>query len=328
MRRARTGGGVRALAVALLAGTLALTGCGAGGDDGKASGAEAARAERGDGDAGSSEGAGGADRAAGDDKAAAPGGKEAGARKPPGRPRAEGQHIIRTASLAVRVRDVSKALERARAVAAEADGLVGDETTDRDRHGRERSRVVLRVPQERYAQVLADLAGTGRLLSRTAKAEDVTEEVVDVESRVRTQRASVARVRELMDKATKISDIVSLEGELSTRQADLEALLARQASLKDRTALATVTLTLTESPAGRGGADDDDPTVVDALAGGWGAFVTMLRWAAVALGAALPFVAGVALLGAAWLRWGRGRTVRPSRTPRAPETTPRAPDGS
>lgn len=321
---------MRALAVALLAGTLALTGCGAGGgDDGKASGGDAARAERGDGDAGFSEGAGGADRAAGDGRAAAPGGKEAGAKKPSGRLRAEGPHIIRTASLAVRVRDVPKALERARAVAAEADGLVGDETTDRDRHGRERSRVVLRVPQERYAQVLADLAGTGKLLSRTAKAEDVTEEVVDVESRVRTQRASVARVRELMDKATKISDIVSLEGELSTRQADLEALLARQASLKDRTALATVTLTLTESPAGRGGAgDDDDPTVVDALAGGWGAFVTMLRWAAVALGAALPFVAGVALLGAAWLRWGRGRAARPTRTPRAPEVTPPAPDGS
>ncbi|WP_172384980.1 DUF4349 domain-containing protein [Streptomyces sp. MNP-20] len=325
MRRARTGGGVRALTVALLAGTLALTGCGAGGDDdGKASGGDAARAERGDG----------AGEFAGDGRAAAPGAKEAGAKgagakKPSGRLRAEGPHIIRTASLAVRVRDVSKALERARAVAQEADGLVGDETTDRDRHGRERSRVVLRVPQERYAQVLSDLAGTGRLLSRTAKAEDVTEEVVDVESRVRTQRASVARVRELMDKATKISDIVSLEGELSTRQADLEALLARQASLKDRTALATVTLTLTEAPAGRGGADDDDgPTVVDALAGGWGAFVTMLRWAAVALGAALPFAAGVALLGAAWLRWGRGRTVRPSRTPRAPEVTPRAPDGS
>ncbi len=316
---------MRALTVALLAGTLALTGCGAGGDDdGKASGGDAARAERGDG----------AGEFAGDGRAAAPGAKEAGAKgagakKPSGRLRAEGPHIIRTASLAVRVRDVSKALERARAVAQEADGLVGDETTDRDRHGRERSRVVLRVPQERYAQVLSDLAGTGRLLSRTAKAEDVTEEVVDVESRVRTQRASVARVRELMDKATKISDIVSLEGELSTRQADLEALLARQASLKDRTALATVTLTLTEAPAGRGGADDDDgPTVVDALAGGWGAFVTMLRWAAVALGAALPFAAGVALLGAAWLRWGRGRTVRPSRTPRAPEVTPRAPDGS
>ncbi|WP_078869462.1 DUF4349 domain-containing protein [Streptomyces sp. NRRL B-1347] len=333
MRRSRTGGGARALAVALLVGALALTGCGAGGDDGaKASGGDAARAERRGGDtaAGLDEGAAGADRGAGDGKAAAPGGKQSGRADKPGEsPRIGGPHIIRTASLTVRVRDVPKALDRARTAATEADGLVGDETTDRDGRGRERSRVVLRVPQERYAQVLSDLEGTGRLVSRTAKAEDVTQEVVDVESRIKTQRASVARVRELMDKATKISDIVSLEGELSTRQADLEALLARQASLKDRTALATVTLTLTESPAGRDDdGDDGDPTVVDALAGGWGAFLTMLRWTAVALGAALPFVVGVALLGAAWLRWGRGRTASPPRPAGAPEAPTGAPDGS
>ncbi|MEV0438331.1 DUF4349 domain-containing protein [Streptomyces spectabilis] len=334
MRRSRTGNGARALAVALLAGALALTGCGAGGDDGaeKSSGDGAARSGRSHGDAALAEGGAGGDQDGGDGKAAAPGGKEAGRAKKPGeRLRIDGPHIIRTASLTVRVRDVPKALDRARAAASAANGLVGDETTDRDGHGRERSRVVLRVPQERYTQVLSDLEGTGRLVSRTAKAEDVTEEVVDVESRIRTQRASVARVRELMDKATKISDIVSLEGELSTRQADLEALLARQASLKDRTTLATITLTLTESAAGREDDGGDDPTVVDALAGGWGAFLTMLRWAAVALGAALPFVAGAALLGAAWLRWGRGRTTGTAGAPRtsgAPEATPGTPDGS
>ncbi|RST19959.1 DUF4349 domain-containing protein, partial [Streptomyces sp. WAC04770] len=38
-----------------------------------------------------------------------------------------------------------------------------------------------------------------------------------------------ARVRELMDKAEKLSDVVTLEGELSSRQADLESLLAQQA---------------------------------------------------------------------------------------------------
>ncbi|WP_190138821.1 DUF4349 domain-containing protein, partial [Streptomyces longispororuber] len=307
-RRAR---GVRALAVALLAGGLPLAGCAGGddaggGDDAKAAGAAAAPErkggpERDGGDGGDGAAGAGGDEAAPGGKKAAPGGNQEGrAARRPGEFRPTGPHVIRTVSLTVRVKDVPRALERARAAAEAADGLVGDETTDRDGRGRERSRLVLRVPQARYAQVLSDLEGAGRLVSRTAKAEDVTEEVVDVESRIRTQRASVARVRELMDKASKISDIVSLEGELSTRQADLEALLARQASLKDRTALATITLTLTESPAAKpGDGDDDDPTVVAALAGGWGAFVTMLRWVAVAVGAALPFLAGAALLGAA-----------------------------
>jgi Flp pilus assembly protein TadB len=131
-----------------------------------------------------------------------------------------------------------------------------------------------------------------------------------VDSRIKSQRASVARVRELMDKATKLSDVVTLEGELSTRESDLEALLAQQSSLKDRTSLATITLSLSETPVKKAAAKDEDPGFVDALAGGWHAFVTMLRWIAVALGAVLPFAAGAALLVVLWMRFARNRLPR------------------
>ncbi|WP_229909452.1 DUF4349 domain-containing protein [Streptomyces flavofungini] len=304
----------------LLTVTLAVAGCGAGGDDSdqgsgsggdRAAGAQASQGPA-DGSGALTDESGARDGAKADSDRAGSGKERAGGdtRNPSGPLRAADTHIIRTASLTVRVKDVPRALERARTAAEDAGGLVGDESTDRDRRGHDRSRVVLRVPQDRYEQVLSDLAGTGKLISRTAKAEDVTEEVVDVESRIRTQRASVARVRALMDKATKISDIVSLEGELSGRQADLEALLARQSSLKDRTTMATITLTLTESPQAGADGKDDDPTFTGALSGGWSAFVTMLGWLAVALAAALPFAAVSALLVLLWLRVVRPWTGR------------------
>ncbi|MEV5977716.1 DUF4349 domain-containing protein [Streptomyces sp. NPDC052114] len=312
---------VSALLGLLLALALAVTGCSAaggdsdsgGGSDDKAAGAEAGR--KGAADAG---GGGSEDSRAG----------QSGAKKPP---KATGTHIIRTAKLTVRVKDVSGALADARAAAEDAGGIVGNENTTRDSDGRERSRVVLRVPQDKYEDVLASLEGTGKLLDREAKAEDVTDQVVDVQSRVASQRASVARVRELMDKATKLSDVVTLEGELSTRQSDLEALLAQQASLKDRTSMATITLSLTEGPA-KAVAQDDDPSFVDALAGGWGAFVTMLRWIAVALAAVLPFVAVAALLLVLWLRVVRPRLPRrgaaaPAGIPAVPPVPPAAGGG-
>ncbi|GGS15839.1 hypothetical protein GCM10010252_64120 [Streptomyces aureoverticillatus] len=313
--RARRRVPVTALAALLLAGALALAGCGAGDDDndgGSGAGKGAAAAPEAGGDrAELTDGGGRADKDAGGSQADGKGRENGKSGKPAGPARPTDTHIIRTASLTVRVKDVPKALEQARTTAEGAGGLVGDESTDRDRRGHDRSRVVLRVPQDRYGQVLSDLAGTGRLISRNAKAEDVTEQVVDVESRIKTQRASVARVRALMDRATKISDIVSLEGELSNRQADLESLLAQQSSLKDRTTMATITLTLTESP--RGGADDggnDDPSFTDALSGGWDAFMTTLRWVAVALAAVLPFAAIAALLVLVWLRVVRPRAAR------------------
>ncbi|PSM37567.1 DUF4349 domain-containing protein [Streptomyces dioscori] len=292
--RYRSARPVQLLSALLLSGALALTGCTNSADGGMDSSGDSKAAPPN----AAQEGPGAADSAASGGK-----GEQADS------PTRLTTHIIHTASLTVQVKDVPKSLAEARTTVENAGGMVGNETTDRDSEGRERSRVVLRVPADKYEEVLTELEGSGKLIDRKAKAEDVTEQVVDVESRVKTQRASVARIRELMDRASKLSDVVTLEGELSTRQADLESLLAQQASLKDRTSLATITLSLSETPVKK--ADkDDDPTFADALGGGWDAFVGMFRWIALALGAVLPFLVGTALLLFLWVRFLRGRTPR------------------
>lgn len=300
-RRSRRPAG--ALAALFLATALALTGCSA--DAGSSRGGKSDMDARGqaDGSVAQQEGAiadeGGSGYSSGRGRAAD---------APPG---VSPSHIIRTATLTVRVKDVPKALDEARTAVEGVGGFVGSESTTRDGKDRERTRVVLRVPAEKYEEVLTALEGTGKLIERKTKAEDVTDQVVDVESRITTQRASVARIRELMNRATKLSDVVTLEGELSTRQADLESLLAQQKSLKDRTSLATITLSLSET-AVKKAAEDDEPGFVDALAGGWGAFVAVFRWLGLALAAVLPFAAVAALLLLVWYRLSRSR--RPTTT--------------
>ncbi|TVZ83733.1 DUF4349 domain-containing protein [Streptomyces sp. BK340] len=311
MRTPHSARSVQVLAGVLLAAALALAGCSGADDSGDAKSAAGRPAPQ----------------------AGAAGAKAEDAKSAPGTPRPIPSAIIRTASLTVEVKDVPKALEAARTTAASAGGYVGKESTSRDAEGHEQTRVVLRVPTEKYDEVLADLQGAGKLVERTAKAQDVTDQVVDVDSRIKSQRTSVARIRELMDKATRLSDVVTLEGELSSREADLEALLAQQASLKDRTSLATITLALSETPVKKA-AEDDTPGFVDAVSGGWHVFVTMLRWIALALGAVLPFAALAALLALLWLRVVRPRRPRHAQpAPAAPTTAPlprarRVPDPS
>ncbi|MEV0026704.1 DUF4349 domain-containing protein [Streptomyces atroolivaceus] len=273
-------------------------------------------------------------RSASDDKAAAPAaagagadaaGKSAdGASTAPKPGSAVAVHVIRTATLSIEVRSVPKAVAAARGAAEDAGGLVAEETTERVDDTHDMSHLVLRVPQARYDEVLRELAGSGKLLSRTSNAKDVTGQVVDVESRIATQRASVARVRDLMDKAEKLTDVVTLEGELSSRQSDLESLLAQQASLADRTSLATVTLELSEPDEDGKDPEDEHTGFLDALAGGWDAFVTMLRWIAVAIGATAPFLAAAAVLLLLW-RLLRGRLPRRRTAPREPSEAPQAP---
>ncbi|MFJ5878432.1 DUF4349 domain-containing protein [Streptomyces sp. NPDC093088] len=313
MRRAST------TAAVLLTASLVLTGCGAGSTDAgdEAAGARAAQpAERAPdgGTADGSSGASGASSGSGSGADSGSGSAKATAKAP------AQQHVIRTAALSVEVADAAKALVTARTAALDAGGRVENESTERIDDAYLASRIVLRVPQEKYDSVLAELAGTGRLLNRKADAKDVTDQVVDVQSRIATQRASVARVRELMDRADRLSDVVTLEAELSRRQADLEALLAQQSSLKDRTSLATITLQLTEKRKEQPKAEEREegrPGFLDALAGGWNALVGVVAWILIVLAALAPWLA-VGLV--AFVLWRR--LIRPRLAARRPAPVP------
>ncbi|MFF5928985.1 DUF4349 domain-containing protein [Streptomyces hydrogenans] len=305
-----TNGRRRAGAALLLAASLLAAGCAGGADgaaDSKGAAAEAAApdAARQEGNTGGTGGSAGS-KADGP----RPDASKADASKAPA-----AQHLIRTASLAVEVDRVAPAADRVRAVVAAAGGRVESETTERVDDRYDSAHLVLRVPQERYDGVLAGLAGTGKVLSRQAEAQDVTDQVVDVESRIASQRASVARVRALMDRAERLADVVTLEGELSRRQADLEALLARQSSLEDRTSLATITLDLREKErvtVEDEVTDDSRPAVGDAFEGGWDALVAVVAWTLVVLAALAPWLAA-ALAGYAVWRW----VLRPRRAARS-----------
>ncbi|MFD0358682.1 DUF4349 domain-containing protein [Streptomyces sp. NPDC127110] len=297
--------GAVALAGLSLAGALALTGCGA---DGGAKASSDRAAVAGPREGGAAQGKPGAGAAA--PSAAAPSAAQdskAGTQAPV-RP-----HVIRTGTLGIETAEPQKALAAARTAAEGAGGYVGNESTERGRDGRMTSTLTLRVPGERFDSVIGALEGSGKLLNRKVEAQDVTEKVADVESRVKSQQASVARVREMMEKASALSDVVMLEGELSRRQSDLESLLAQQNALKDQTAMGTITVSVSEPAAAPQGREEAEPGLGDALGGGWGVFVTLVRYLALALAAVLPFGIAGALLVLGFKVYRRFRPAKPKK---------------
>jgi hypothetical protein len=245
--------------------------------------------------------------------------------------------LVRTANLTVRTAKVGNALDQARTMVTDAGGYAGDEDTSVDSGGHEQSTIQLRVPPAAYDGLLTRLAGLGTLLDRKVSVEDVTGQVVDVQSRIKSQQASVARVRKLMDQAGTLGDVVSLESELSTREADLEALQAQQSSLRERTNLATVTLRLVEPPVRHVAPKPPEKkkhdgfwaTVGHALGDGWHAFYLTIRGVLVVVSAVLPFLvvllAGLIAYRLARRRWPRATPPTMAPPPWAP--TPRTPVG-
>ena len=180
------------------------------------------------------------------------------------------------------------------------------------------AQLVLRVPAGAYDGVYQQLLRLGVVLAHQRSAQDVTQQVVDIDSRVKTQQASVARVRALMDRAQSIADVTTLEQDLTQREADLESLQAQQQALQSQTAMSTVTVQLyaKASPPPAPHAKGAGSAAIGALKGGWHALYLTLRGLLIGLAAALPFLV---LLGAGWwlARWIVRRRATPGPTPRS-----------
>jgi hypothetical protein len=168
----------------------------------------------------------------------------------------------------------------------------------------------LQVPTARFDAAMTAIAEVGRVQARSISTQDVTAQVADVDSRVESARAALERVRALLTRANSLGTVISLEGVLSDRQADLEALLAQQRALQGQTQLATITLDLRVAADGPAATQEADGFVAG-LRTGWDAFTGVLVGSATVLGMLVPFVVLVAPLAAAALVWRRRRSGQP-----------------
>lgn len=223
-----------------------------------------------------------------------------------------GRDIIRTGSLTVLTDDLTAARAEVAAVVVRLGGVVASETTVLARGARERNggdqsmQLSLQVPTARFDAAMTAIAGVGRVQARSINTQDVTAEVADVDSRVDSARAALERVRALLARANSLGTVISLEGVLSDRQADLEALLAQQRALQGQTQLATITLDLRVQSDAPVTVEDADGFVAG-LRTGWDAFTDVLVGSATVLGVLVPFAVLVAPLAVVALVWRRRR---------------------
>src|SRR5690606_13240551 len=102
--------------------------------------------------------------------------------------------------------------------------------------------LVVKVPPDALDRLIGTLGETGTVRSINQSAEDVHDQLVDLDVRIANARESVANVRDFMGRTENLTDLVTLERELTVRQTELEQLEARQRTLSDRVALSTVTI--------------------------------------------------------------------------------------
>ena len=175
-------------------------------------------------------------------------GRPAPAAEPPSA--AWGRRIVRRATLAMELADVDRGLARLIEVIESVGGFVAGTESQTDATGTVRASITAHVPPAAFSRALAALEDLGRVTARRVSGEDVSEEFVDLEARVRNLERQEGQLLGFMERAQKISDLLSLENEVARVRGEIERLSGRIRFLRARTELTTIQVGLSRLPAG------------------------------------------------------------------------------
>jgi hypothetical protein len=142
--------------------------------------------------------------------------------------------IIYTAQLTVRAANVGSAAARATQITEGVGGYVSNETTsaDPDHPSEATATVQLKIPVASYPATLGQLAGgLGTQLSLQEQAQDVTQQVADVNSQVASDQAAIVQLRVLLAHAGSVNDLLNVQDQINNEESTLEAMQAQQRAL-------------------------------------------------------------------------------------------------
>lgn len=153
--------------------------------------------------------------------------------------------VVRTASLDLIVPDTDKALNEIQRMAEELGGYVVSIEAYQYQEGREAS-VTFRVPADALDTALTRLRAMATTVRReSVLSRDVTEEYVDLDSRLRHLEAKEQQLLEFLKRAEDTEATLAVYEHLSQTQAEIEQVKGRMQFLQNQTALATITVSLT-----------------------------------------------------------------------------------
>ncbi len=199
------------------------------------------------------------------------------------------QALVITGTVTITADDPIAASEKATAIARAAGGRVDARTEYAPRDGDAGSATLtLRVPADAVEDVRDQLKELGTVEETDFSSVDVGTQQRDLDTRITTLRASIARYTSWLADADTTADLIQLEQAIAERQNELESLEAQQRALDDKVAMSTITLQL-RSVALAPPPDGPD-NFWEGLVVGWNGFVAFWGGVAVALGVGLPWL--------------------------------------
>ena len=160
------------------------------------------------------------------------------------------QKVIKIGNLSLRVDNVDWSVGEITKVVNGLDGLVVSSDFARNGKGMKRGTITVRVPAVKFDESFTKLKQLGgTVVSESVSGQDVTEQVIDIEARIKNKLAEEAAYANILKvQAQKVSDILEVTQALNNVRGEIESLQGQLKYLNSQVDMSTITITLSEEP--------------------------------------------------------------------------------
>ncbi|NHN25551.1 DUF4349 domain-containing protein [Flavobacterium jejuense] len=165
----------------------------------------------------------------------------------------EDPKIIKTAHLRFETQDLQNSFSNIYKTAKIYKAYIQNDNSGTD-YGSIYRNITLRIPNTNFDAFIAEISkGVSYFDRKEIAAQDVTEEFVDIEARLKAKHTLEIRYLEILKKANKVSEILEIEKELSAIREEIEVAEGRLKYLQNRVSMSTISIEMyTEKPEGTG----------------------------------------------------------------------------
>jgi hypothetical protein len=128
--------------------------------------------------------------------------------------------VIKTGTIRLEVKDLNSAVNQIFDMIEEYGGYIQNSST-RNNDREVSSEIVVKVPSSRFEEFFGRLKQMDKLIYDSISSEDVTEEYIDSQARLKVLKAQEERLISLMERAESIEDLLKIENELSRLRSEM-----------------------------------------------------------------------------------------------------------
>lgn len=154
--------------------------------------------------------------------------------------------IIRNADMRLEVEDYFLTSQKVEAFANKYNGYVSNSNSNADFNNKHSGTVTIRIPDTHFDAVIAELSMLGEIKSKNVNGQDVTEEYVDLQSRIKNDEAHEERLLAMYSNASDVDEMMQVERELNRVREDIERNEGRLRYLENRVDFSTISVYMYE----------------------------------------------------------------------------------